>query len=81
MMASKNIQNEGQAVISMISPVSAIHWRDYVIDHWGKLTEGITDGFKMLVLAGVHGGKGGEIGKVSDNIEDIKGQVVSVVLG
>ena len=74
-------QNEGQAVLSFISPVSAKHWREYVEDHWDKVTQGITGEFRMMVLAGVHGGKGGEIGKVSDNIEDIKEQVVCVVLG
>ena len=74
-------QNEGQAVISVISPLSAKHWREYVEEHWGELTQGITGEFRMMVLAGVHGGKGGEIGGVSNNIKDIKKQAVCVVLG
>ena len=69
-------QNEGQAVISVISTLSAVHWREYVEEHWGELTQGITGEFRMMVLAGVHGGKGGEIGNVSDNIKDIQNQTV-----
>ena len=73
-----NWQNEGQAVISVISPVSAKHWREYVVDHRGELTQGITGEFRMMVMAGVHGGKGGEIGDALANIKDIKNQAVSI---
>ena len=75
-MSTLDVQNECQAVISLASPLSAKHWKEYVEEEWTELTQGITGQFRMLVLAGVHGGKGGEIGKVSDNIEDIKGQIV-----
>ena len=71
------VQNEGQAVISLISPVSAKHWREYVEDHWDELTQGITGEFRMMVMAGVHGGKRGEIGDAkANNIEDIRNQAV-----
>ena len=71
-----NVQNESQAVISLVSPVSAKHWGEYVVEHWAELTQGITGQFRMMVLAGVHGGPGGEIGNVCNNIKDIQNQVV-----
>ena len=70
------VRNEGQAVISLISPVSAKHWREYVEDNWNELTQGINGEFRMMVLAGVHGGPGGKIGNVCNNIKDIQNQVV-----
>ena len=69
-------QNEGQAVISLISPVSAKHWREYVEKHWNELTRGITGEFRMMVMAGVHGGRVGEIGDAAANIVDIENQAV-----
>ena len=70
-------QNETQAVISLVSPVSAKHWGEYVEEHWAELTQGISGEFRMMVMAGVHGGIAGEIGDaIAKNIEDIKNRAV-----
>ena len=69
-------QNEGQAVISVISTLSAKHWKEYVEEEWTELTQGITGEVRLMVLAGVHGGIGGEIGDAKNNIKDIQNQAV-----
>lgn len=67
-------QNERQAVITSVGPLSAKHWRDYLDKNWTTLTEGLTF-FKVVVVAGVHGGNDGSIGGDAKNVITCEKQV------
>ena len=70
------VQNEGQAVISLISTLSAKHWREYVEEQWDTLTQGITGTIRLMILAGVHGSPKGKVGPDAKNIKDCNKQAV-----
>ena len=63
-------QNEGQAVISVISTLSAKHWKEYVEEQWAELTQGITGQIRLMVLAGIHGDPYGNVGDDANNVQD-----------
>ena len=69
-------QNESQAVISLVSPVSAKHWGEYVEEHWAELTQGITGQIRLMVLAGIHGDPYGNVGDDANNVQDCINQAV-----
>ena len=76
-MSTLDVQNECQAVISLASPLSAMHWREYVLDNWDKLTQGVTgETIKFMVLAGVHGDQKGKVGGDANNLKDCENQAV-----
>ena len=74
-------ENECQAVISLGSRVTAMHWRQYVNQEWDELTKGITGGeFRLMVMAGVHGKPNGEVGsEQAENLQDVKNQAVIIL--
>ena len=69
-------QNEGQAVISVISTLSAKHWKEYVEEQWAELTQGITGQIRLMVLAGIHGDPYGNVGDDANNVQDCINQAV-----
>ena len=69
-------QNEGHAVLSVISTLSAKHWKEYVEDHWTELTQGITGKIRLMVLAGIHGDPYGNVGDDANNVQDCINQAV-----
>ena len=79
-MSTLMVQNECQAVISVASRVSAKHWRDYVIDHWNELIQGISGEIRLMVLAGVHGDHKGMVGGNAHNLKDCENQAVINVI-
>ena len=72
-------QNEGHAVLSVITTVSAKHWKEYVEEEWTELTQGITGEVRLMVLAGVHGDPKGKVGEDAKNVQDCINQAVIIL--
>ena len=74
---SIDMENYDQ-VLTCTGKITAIRWREYVVDNWKKLREKHpTDSkVKLLIICGVHGKEDGSIGDDANNYEDCEGQGV-----
>ena len=55
--------NENLVIISSSEKINMMQWKDYVHDNWDRL---IKENSRLLVLAGVHGGEDGRLGRNED---------------
>ena len=73
---SLELHDDG-TVISLVSTVSAKHWRDYLKEYWKDVTHGVTsDEIRLMVMAGVHGNPDGKVGDDAKNVQDCRNQAV-----
>ena len=73
-MSTVLINAEKLAIFTAIAEISAREVRNYVIEHWHKITEGLND-CSILFMAGIHGTSEGKYGDETDSFETMKVQV------
>ena len=79
-MSTVLIDAEKLAIFTAIAEISAREVRNYVIEHWQSITEGLVDS-SILFMAGIHGTCQGKYGEETDSFETMKVQVSSLISG
>ena len=59
--------DENLVIISSSEKINMMQWKDYVHDNWDRL---IRENSRLLVLAGVHGGEDGRLGRNEDKVKE-----------
>ena len=73
-MESSLIHAEKLAIFSAYAEVNEREVRNYLIEKWETITQGMT-GSTMLFMAGIHGSDQGKIGPKARSLEIMKVQI------
>ena len=70
----KQFSAEKKVIITSNDEVHALAWRTYILENWNSLMQ--QKDTKVLVLAGIHGKKDGELGSPDvDLLDDYRRQI------